>query len=172
MTRYHPITVILHWLIAVLMLLMLGFGTFVLDPMANTDPEKLSLLANHRLMGLIILGLTVLRIVLRFVLPAPDHAETGNPMLDRLGMITPKVMNLLVILMALSGILLARQSGLSEALAGTAPLPESFSEFTPRVVHGILAKIIMALIALHVAGALFHQFFLKDRLFARLWFGR
>lgn len=172
MTRYHPITVILHWLIAVLILLMLGFGTFVLAPMANSDPEKLSLLANHRLLGLIILGLTVLRIVLRFVLPAPDHATTGNALLDRLGLITPKLMNILVILMAVSGIVLGQQSGLSEALAGNAPLPESFSEHAPRIVHGILAKVIMALIALHVAGALYHQVVLKDRLFARLWFGR
>ena len=42
--RYHPITVALHWIVAILMLMMLGVGTFVLEPMDNADPDKLSML--------------------------------------------------------------------------------------------------------------------------------
>ncbi len=170
--RYHPITVALHWIVAILMLMMLGVGTFVLEPMDNADPDKLSMLSTHRLIGLVILGLTVLRIGLRRFLPAPDHAKTGSGFLDKLGVAMPKLLNISVILMAVSGMVLGRLSGLSEALAGTAPLPETFFEFTPRIVHGILAKLIMAMLALHILGALYHQFLLRDGLFKRVWFGR
>lgn len=170
--RYHPVTVALHWIVAVLILLMLGVGTFVLEPMDNADPDKLSMLATHRLIGLVILGLTVLRIVLRRFLPAPDHARTGSAFLDKLGVAMPRLMNISVLLMAVSGIVLGRMSGLSDALAGTTPLPDSFFEFSPRVIHGILAKLIMAMIALHILGALYHQIMLRDRLFKRMWFGR
>ncbi|WP_306046171.1 cytochrome b [Nioella sp. MMSF_3534] len=170
--RYHPVTVALHWIVAVLMLLMLGVGTFVLEPMDNADPDKLSMLAIHRLIGLVILGLTVLRIVLRRFLPAPDHAKTGSAFLDKLGQAMPKLLNIFVILMAVSGMVLGRMSGLSDALAGTAPLPDSFFEFSPRVIHGILAKLIMAMLALHILGALYHQIMLRDGLFQRMWFGR
>ncbi len=172
MSRYHPLTVILHWLLALMIIVALAMGSTVIAGMDNADPEKLGLLANHRMVGLIILGLTVLRIVLRFVLPAPEHATTGNPVLDKLGLIMPKLLNFSVLFMAVSGFFLARQSGLGEALSGTAPLPETFFDFTPRIIHGILAKRIMALLALHVAGALYHQFILRDGLFSRLWFGK
>jgi cytochrome b561 len=42
----------------------------------------------------------------------------------------------------------------------------------PRVVHGWIAKLLMALVALHVVGVVYHQFGLKDRLLSRMWFGR
>lgn len=170
--HYHPITVALHWIVAVLVLLMLWAGTFGLAAMDNSDPDKLWMLSAHRLIGLLILGLTVLRIVLRRFLPAPDHARTGSGLLDMLGQAMPKLLNIFVILMAVSGIVLGRQAGLSEALAGTAPLPDSFFAFLSRIVHGILAKLIMAMIALHVLGALYHQVLLQDGLFGRMWFGR
>lgn len=170
--RYHPVTVALHWIVAVLVLLMLGVGTFVLEPMDNANPDKLSMLATHRLIGLVILGLTVLRIVLRRFLPAPEHAKTGSGFLDKLGQAMPKLLNIFVILMAVSGMVLGRMSGLSDAIAGTTPLPDSFFEFSPRVLHGILAKLIMAMIALHILGAFYHQIMLRDGLFQRMWFGR
>lgn len=170
--RFHPVTVALHWIVAVLVLVMLWVGTYAMTPMDNADPDKLTLLAAHRLIGLLILALTLLRIVLRRFLPAPEPAGTGSGMLDMLGQAMPKLLNIFVILMAVSGIVLGQQSGLSEALAGTAPLPDTFFEFLPRLVHGILAKLIMAMIALHVLGALYHQLLLQDGLFGRMWFGR
>jgi cytochrome b561 len=170
--RFHPATVALHWIVAVLLLLMLGVGTFVLAPMDNADPDKLTMLAAHRLIGLVILALTVLRIVLRRFLPAPAQAKTGSAFLDKLGQAMPKLLNIFVILMAVSGIVLGRLSGLSDALAGTTPLPESFFQFSPRVIHGILAKLIMAMLVLHILGALYHQIMLRDGLFQRMWFGR
>ncbi|MGI3186341.1 cytochrome b [Nioella aestuarii] len=169
---YHPVTVALHWALAVLIIMMLWVGTYVLAPMDNADPDKLTMLAIHRGIGLVILTLTVLRIILRRFLPAPEHAKTGSAFLDKLGQAMPKLMNIFVILMAVSGMVLGRMSGLSDALAGTLPLPESFFEFSPRVIHGILARLIMAMLALHILGALYHQIMLRDGLFQRMWFGK
>ncbi|MGI9350080.1 MAG: cytochrome b [Rhizobiaceae bacterium] len=47
-----------------------------------------------------------------------------------------------------------------------------FNSVFARMVHGILTKLLIALIGLHVVGALYHQFIVKDRLFARIWFGK
>ena len=55
--------------------------------------------------------------------------------------------------------------------SGTA-LPENFYDFIPRRVHGLLAKLLMALVLLHVAGALYHQFVQRDGLMARMGFGK
>ena len=40
------------------------------------------------------------------------------------------------------------------------------------VVHGLLATLLVGLIALHFAAALYHQLVLKDGLLRRMWFGR
>lgn len=81
-------------------------------------------------------------------------------------------MNLLVLLMAFSGAMLALQSGLLDALWGNGTLPSDFRAFTPRRVHGLLAKLTMALVALHVLAALYHQFVLRDGLLGRMGLGR
>src|SRR5512135_2071606 len=42
--RYHPALITLHWLLAVAILLAVGFGSFVLDGMANDNIHKPGLL--------------------------------------------------------------------------------------------------------------------------------
>src|ERR1700737_685980 len=37
-SRYHPLLVLLHWLLAVLIVAMLCIGFMVLEPMPNVDP--------------------------------------------------------------------------------------------------------------------------------------
>ena len=49
--------------------------------------------------------------------------------------------------------------------------PVNFDDLTPRIVHGIIAKLLMLSIVAHVLAALYHQFVRKDGLFSRMWFG-
>jgi cytochrome b561 len=44
-SRYHPLLVLLHWLLAVLIVAMLCIGFIVLEPMSNIDPQKIGILA-------------------------------------------------------------------------------------------------------------------------------
>jgi cytochrome b561 len=39
-------------------------------------------------------------------------------------------------------------------------------------VHGIVAKLLMLAIALHIGAALYHQFVRRDGLLSRMGFGR
>jgi cytochrome b561 len=56
--------------------------------------------------------------------------------------------------------------------ASGAPLPESFFVFPTRVIHGVIAKTLVALIVVHATAALYHHFILRDGLIRRMWFGR
>ncbi|MEO0931222.1 MAG: cytochrome b/b6 domain-containing protein [Pseudomonadota bacterium] len=40
------------------------------------------------------------------------------------------------------------------------------------MAHGFIALLLVALIVLHIAAALYHQVVLKDGLMRRMWFGR
>lgn len=173
-TRYHPFLVTLHWLLAFAVLLALGMGTFVLSEIPNTSPDKVDGLGDHMTVGIAILALMLIRLAVRLFTDKPQRATTGNPLLDRVALLTHYGFYVLVILMAASGIGIAVLAGLPDIVffGSGAPLPETFTTYPPRIVHGIVAKLLIALIALHVGAALFHQFVRRDWLLSRMWFGQ
>src|SRR5690606_40316018 len=68
-------------------------------------------------------------------------------------------------ILAASGIALAVQAGLPDIVfGGVGALPESFAPFAPRAVHGALAWVLLALIAIHIVAALYHQLVRRDAL--------
>ena len=169
--KYNNTQVTLHWISAVLVLFMLFMGTFILKETPNSDPMKLIALKGHMIFGGIILLLTILRITWRRASTQPAHTETGNPFMDKLGIVAHYALNILTLLVALSGIGIAVKAGLPDIVFnGQGVLPESFNEFLPRIAHGILVKLLATLIALHVIAGLYHQFVLKDGLFSRMSF--
>ena len=174
MNKYHPFLVGLHWLLALMITTGLFMGSNVLSELPNSDPEKLFALRMHMSMGIIILVLTLIRLVVRLKTAKPAHADIGNPLLNKLGVMAHYVLYVLVILMAASGIAISVLAGLPDIVfAGSgAPLPASFDEFPPRAVHGIIAKLLILTIVAHILAALYHQFIRKDGLFGRMWFGK
>ena len=173
MQRYSRLQVILHWATAIPVLFSLGFGTFILKHLPN-DANKITPLRVHMILGGMIGVLIAVRVIVRFTTPQPDRAKTGNSLLDRLAALNHGAMYVGVIVMVSSGIALAIQAGLP-AIVFDRPgvgLPTDFWQFTPRVVHGLFAKFLIALTGLHFAAALFHQFVRKDGLLSRMWFAR
>ena len=73
-----------------------------------------------------------------------------------------------------TGLATALLAGLPEIVFGSsgASLPESFAVFPTRVIHGVLAELLATLIFIHASAALYHHFIRRDRLLARMWFGR
>lgn len=174
MKRYHPLLVMLHWLLAIMIIIGLVMGGNVLSNTPNSDPEKLFFLKMHMTSGMIILALMIIRFIVRLFTAKPAHADIGNSLLNKLGSMTHYLFYIVVILMAASGLAIANMAGLPDIIfAGSgAALPEDFSEFPPRIAHGILGTVLTLLIAGHVLAFLYHQFVRKDGLFSRMWFGK
>ena len=118
--------------------------------------------------------LLILRLVTRLRSAHPPHATTGNDLLDRVGRWTHWGFYLLIAGMVATGLATALGLGLFPIVYGGAAqtLPAELATFAPRVAHGVIALILVGLIALHVAAAIYHQFVLKDALLRRMWFGR
>ena len=163
--RYATPQIAIHWLAAILIILLLATGSLVLADLPNTA-EKIGNLRIHMILGVLAGILVIARVILRKRLPALPavHGE----MFARLGHMA---LNLIILLMVFSGAMLMLQSGALEALFGSGALPEDFKEFTPRRIHGLASRLAMALIALHVLAALYHQFVVKDGLLARMGIG-
>ena len=173
-SRYHPLLVILHWLVALLLIGMLALGFFWLRTMPSTDPRKLDILEVHMAAGMLILALMAVRFILRLMTAHPAPASTGRPGLDRAAPILHYGFYVIVLLMVGSGYgtgLLAGLPAIVFARSGE-PLPASFADYPSFTVHALLAAILAGAIALHVLAALYHQLVRKDRLLARMSLGR
>jgi cytochrome b561 len=173
-SRYHPLLVTLHWLLAVLIVAMLCAGFILLAPMPNIDPQKIGILLIHMSVGMFILALMEVRFVAHLSTAKPAAATTGHPALDRVAAATHYGSYILVVLMAGTGVATAILAGLNRSVfQGTGePLPPSFAVYPSFVAHSYLALVLAGFIVLHALAALYHQFAIKDRLFRRMWFGR
>jgi hypothetical protein len=92
----------------------------------------------------------------------------GPPATARL---THALLLLLSLGMAASGIATVALSGAAPAIFGGAALPD-FWDVAPRLPHGIGARMLALLVALHVAAALHHAFIRRDGTLARMGLGR
>ena len=171
-TRYHPVLVILHWLLAFLIIGALIGGSVMLDDVPNSDPAKLGSLRIHMILGLVIGVLMIVRLVTRLRTAHPPEARIGFALADALAPWAHRLLYVLAFAMVGSGMALSIASGLPDAVFGTAALPESFDAFAPRAVHGIVASLLMALIVLHILAALFHQAVKGDGLLSRMGLGK
>lgn len=170
-SRYQPVLVALHWLLALMIIGLLCLGFFVLANMPNTDPKKLDILVWHMAGGMFVLVLMVLRFVIRVRSARPATAATGSPLLDRLASMAHHGFYVIVFLMVATGWSTGWLISGSFQPNG-APLPETFAIFPTFRAHAALGVLLAILIAGHIAAALYHQFVLKDGLFRRMWFGK
>jgi cytochrome b561 len=171
-SRYHPLLVALHWILAVLIVAALALGALVMVKIPNTDPMKLEALRSHMIGGGLILVLTLVRLFVRIRTEHPAPASAGHPVLDWLAWASHRMLYGAVLGLAISGLIMALQTGLPGILFGGGTLPADFWVYPIRSVHYVISRVLMAVIALHIVGALYHTLMLRDGLLRRMFFGR
>ncbi len=159
---YGSLSKWLHWGVVLLVLLMFLSGYFGLFSM-NT----------HKLMGLSILSLMVLRIIWRLCNPTPELPPHVTKLERILSHSVQGLLYLALVMMPLSGWIMASAKGYFPHLGHwLIPLPgislnHNVGEFFENV-HVTLAVIILVLIGLHFLGAIKHYFIDKDGILQRM----
>lgn len=160
--RYDNVAVALHWLTVLLILTQLYLG-FTFADMAR-GPERTQLFTWHKTVGATILIVTLIRLAWRRTHEPPPFPES-LPRWERLAAVwNHRAFYLLLIALPLTGLatISAGHSG-TTSLIGGIPLPlipgipEAAGE-TLGNVHTTLVFVTIALVLLHVAAALKHQF--------------
>lgn len=170
--RYHPLLRLLHWASAALLLGMLFMAGVFLQATPNADPHKIGALRLHMAAGAGVLVLTLVRLLVRVRSAHPPAAPTGMAWADALAPWVHRALYLLVLLMVASGMALSLQAGLPDIVwAGKGSLPPDLHVYPPRIVHGIVSKLLMLAIAAHVGAALYHQWVRRDGLLRRMGWG-
>ncbi len=170
-----------HWSLAILILWLLSVGFAMVGIPPGLD--KLWVYALHKSFGILILILMIGRVLWRGISPRPDPLPTHKKWEDVLAKIVHFGLYVCIFLMPLSGWLMSSAGGFPAEFFGLFALPEvlpkneNFFEFF-RDVHGVAAWSIIALLALHFAGAFKHHFIDRDETLQRmtskkvgLWWG-
>ncbi len=170
--RYGSMAVSLHWLSAILVLVLIVLG---FRAAATVDPAaKAALLRLHLPIGIAVLVLTALRIVWWWRFDRrPDPIAASTHWQERAAQAVHILFYVVLLGMIASGIGMMVLSGASPIIFGGqgGALPD-FSKYLPRAPHGIGAWLLIALVVLHVGAALYHQFGRRDGLLRRMWFGK
>lgn len=172
MPRYSLVAIILHWAIAALLAFQISVGWALED----LGARGFALYQWHKSVGITILGLTLLRIVVRYWKPRPAKLEGGWQ-----GALASGVHFGLYAFMLgapLSGWALVSTAKVKvpTLLFGVLPLPHlplpASAHELAEGGHGLIAWLGIALFLLHVAGALRHHFLIRDGLIWRMIPGR
>lgn len=155
---------VIHWLMASMIMLDLFIAQKFGGEMELWD--RLDSRGDHATMGTIVATLFVLRLALRFKHGAPPLPSGMSPVLSRLAHIAHFLMYFFIGFLILSGIVTAINAtspieifGAFDFTAGQ--VDESTFDFL-RGFHEIATNAVIALIALHIVAALYHQFIARD----------
>jgi cytochrome b561 len=176
------VAITLHWIVAVLMIAAVTIGLLAI---VAPDPAVRPLIDTHKSIGITVFGLALLRLLWRLGHPPPPMPAT-YPRLERLGAHAAHWgLYALIFALPLSGWL--HDSAFKQAaehplklfwlvpfprLPGILSMPQPAREhFHAQMfaVHVWLGYALYALFALHLAGALKHQFIDKEPELQRMW---
>jgi cytochrome b561 len=155
---YTRIQIILHWAIALLILFQFvgaeaieGFVTLVGITSASSSAEIPLMARAHVLAGLLTFALMLIRVLMRFTKGAPALPKDEDPRMKMAAHATHGILYLALLLMPISGAL---------AWFGQIELADT--------AHLVLKFVLLGFVVLHIAAALYHQFFLKNGLIKRM----
>lgn len=172
---YGAVAKLLHWLIVALLVAQFLIGWTMPDIRRGTKPE--GLISLHLSVGLLILFIVVIRILWRLSHPVP-LLDDGQPYWQhRAAEATHGLLYLILFFLPLMGWANASSRGWTMHFFGLFTLPalvSSGSAFGHELgdIHILTSYVLLALIGLHVLATLYHQFWLRDRVLARMLPGR
>jgi cytochrome b561 len=158
---YGLVSKILHWLMALIIFTLLAVG-FYMTGLAEDDPSRNQLYSLHKSFGVLVMMLAVIRIVWIIISPPPPEPSA----LQRFEIIIAKSVQgflyFLILALPFSGYATSTFAGYGVNFFKLFNLPVLFDK-NPQIAeyasstHEILAFVIIALVLLHVIGAIKHR---------------
>lgn len=164
---FHPLARLIHWLMAALILAMLFIGVSMVSDLSLRHPVFIEL---HKVTGLALLALVLIRIVLRLTLPHPPLPRD----LPRLQRWAAGASHLALYALMLGMPLL----GWAMLSAGGYPRPFGLPAIAPhdlqlyallREAHGVAGYSLFAVVLVHLGAALMHAFVRRDGVMRSMW---
>ena len=159
-----------HWISAIIFISLIGVGIFMTG--LEDGDQKNAMYALHKSMGVAIFGLMLLRLLWLKISPNPEQISASK-FEHILGHAVKGILYLAMLGMPLSGWIMSNSGGHEVAFFEFFVLPAIVGESEmiheiAEVLHGSFGLLLIAVVLLHVAGALKHHFVLKDATLLRM----
>ena len=177
--RYGLVAILLHWIIALSIITLLAMGA-VMVRLTPGGSLQFNVYQLHKSLGITVLVLSLLRLAWRLFNPSPPLPANLDPWERALARVTHVGFYVLMIALPFSGWMMVSASvwNIPTVIFGAFTLPhlpvlgglqyKKQVEEALKEVHEALAIGMFVLLMLHVAGALKHQFVLRDDTLARM----
>jgi cytochrome b561 len=170
-SRYGTFPILLHWVSAVLIAWLVVSGFRIAD--TSDLVAKAGMLRLHVAAGVSVAILTLIRAGWWLLIERKPAEPEGTPAMQATAArLMHGTFYVVIIGMASSGMVMMATSGAGPIVfGGSDDLLPNFKEFVGRVQHGMGARLMLGLVALHVGAALYHQYILRDQILARIGIG-
>ncbi len=170
-TRYTTTAKGLHWLMAVLLLGLIGLGFYMHD--LPLSPQKLKLYSWHKWAGVSAFLLLLVRLAWRLSHRPPALPESLSKPMQRAAHAGHWALYALMLTIPLSGWLMSSAKGFQTVWFGLLPIPDLLEKNKElgdllQTVHLGLNLLFVALIVGHLGAALKHHFIDRDDILKRM----
>lgn len=167
MPRHDPVTLALHWLIALLIA-----AAYAASGLVEEGPGRAWAMNLHGSLGLSVFGLSLLRIVWRGFARHPEPVAMPA-LMARLAKLAHVALYVMMVAVPLIGLLALWAGGQGISLFGLLALPAPMTASRGAKLfldgaHELAANALVALALLHATTAIFHQYILRDHLLERM----
>jgi cytochrome b561 len=171
--KLSPVSVVLHWAIALTMIGMVVFGIVIADVLPKSD-FKSQMVGLHKSIGMIVIVFATWRLLRRLRIGLPEHLGVSNTWEQHLAKSVHYFLLFATIALPLSGILNSIGSARGIDVFGIPGIPKLLAEKNillaswSRGTHDVMGKLLLLALTLHIAGALKHHVFDKDGTLKRM----
>jgi len=170
-SRYTGTARALHWLAALLIFCGFGLGLFMTG--LDIAPATLRYYAWHKWIGITVFLVAAARLAWRAAHPPPPLPETMPSWQVTASRATHAALYALMLAIPISGWIYSSATGVSVVYLGLVPLPDLIPKDrevakTLLIVHKSLNYLLAAVVTMHVAAALKHQFVDRDGVLDRM----
>lgn len=168
---YDPTAKTLHWLTALLVIGLLIVGLWMVG--LPLSLQKAKVYSWHKWAGITVLALTVVRLVWRHVRPPPPLPPTLAALDRRLAPWGHAALYLLLLAMPITGWLMSSAAGIPVVWFGMWQLPDLVAKDdglfkSLQTAHHVLSRVLMAVLAIHVAAVVRHDVLRRDGVLRRM----
>jgi len=168
--QYGLVSIVFHWLMALLVFGMFALGLYMVD-LTYVDAWYKAAPALHMSVGVMLFMLLIFRLLWRLSNPVPEIY--GQPFEKIVGLLVHRLHYVFMFSLMLSGYLMVTADGRGIEVFSWFEVPalwivDKENEVLLGKTHLVLAWMFMGFVALHSAAALKHHFMDKDRTLLRM----